>query len=93
MTNVTFRQFVPVVYRSKTIHYTYSHKQIYLHISVTGFGGLLATIKQKIMWCDNYKESHKYTVINKSQINTNVNENVGEISTLTHRLYISTQWR
>jgi hypothetical protein len=42
-----FRQFITVVYRSKTTDNIYRHKQLYRHMLVTGFGYLLAIIRPK----------------------------------------------
>ena len=67
----------------KTIRNTYSHKQLYRHILVSGFGYWLAIIRPKTWRSTINKESYKCTVTNKSQINTNGNWNMGESSYLT----------
>jgi hypothetical protein len=44
---LVFRQFIPIVYESKTIQTTCNHKQLYRHTLITGFGYLLDIIRPK----------------------------------------------
>jgi hypothetical protein len=63
-TSLIFREFIPVLFRSKTMHYTYSHKQQHHQRVVIGFEYLLSIIRSKT--CDSkIRSNHTNTMLPK----------------------------